>query len=224
MSSFFDINTVFFTLWGYSMSYLEFFGVVTGTLATWLAARSVIWTWPIAVVSVGLFFFLFYQVQLYPDMFLQVFFLITYLQGWWRWTHPAQTEADHRNALRITRLSGDSLLLILGGGLAATGLLGLFAQNLHVLFPFVFSKPSAFPYLDSFTTVMSIAGTFMMIHKKLECWWVWLAIDLISTYMYFVKGVKLVSLEYAFFCLIALQGLWHWTREYRAYPVQHGTN
>ena len=92
MADFFDIDTIFFTLWGYSMSYLEFFGVVSGTFATWLAARSNVWTWPVAVVSVGLFFFLFYQVQLYPDMFLQVFFFITYLQGWWRWTHPAAAE------------------------------------------------------------------------------------------------------------------------------------
>ena len=219
MPNFFDINTLFFTLWGYPMSYLEFFGVVSGAVAVWLSARSVIWTWPLAVVSVGLFFFLFYQIQLYPDMFLQVFFFITYLQGWWRWTHPALAEADHRNELRITRLTGQSLTLTLAGGAMATALLGLFAQNLHVLFPVVFSQPSAFPYLDSFTTVMSIIGTFMMIHKKLECWWVWLLVDLISTYMYFVKGVKLVSLEYAFFCLIALQGLWLWTRAYRTYST-----
>ena len=100
----------------------------------------------------------------------------------------------------------------------------MFAQNLHTLFPVLFNKPSAFPYLDSFTSVMSVIGTFMMIHKKLECWWVWLLIDLISTYMYFVKGVKLVGIEYAFFCLIAIQGLLHWTREYRAYPMQQGSN
>ena len=27
MPNFFDINSIFFSLWGYSMSYLEFFGV-----------------------------------------------------------------------------------------------------------------------------------------------------------------------------------------------------
>lgn len=220
MTDFFDINTIFFTLWGYPMSYLEFFGVVSGSVATWLAARSNVWTWPIAVGSVLLFFFLFYQVQLYPDMFLQVFFFITYLQGWWRWTHPASHETDERRGLRITRLTGQPLILTLVGGVGATVLLGTFAQNLHTLFPVLFNKPSAFPYLDSFTSVMSVIGTFMMIHKKLECWWLWLVIDLISTYMYFVKGVKLVGVEYAFFCLIAIQGVWNWTREYRSYSTQ----
>jgi nicotinamide mononucleotide transporter len=224
MPNFFDIHTIFFTLWDYPMSYLEFFGVLSGGIATWLAARANVLTWPIAVGSVFLFFFLFYQVQLYPDMLLQVFFFITYLQGWWRWTHPVAQEADQRHELRITRLMCQPLFLTLLGGVTATGLLGMFAQNLHTLFPVLFSKPSAFPYLDSFTSVMSIIGTFMMIHKKLECWWVWLVIDLISTYMYFVKGVKLVGVEYGFFCLIAIQGLWHWTREYRSYPLQQSPN
>lgn len=202
------------------MSYLEFFGVVSGGAATWLAAKANVWSWPIGAASVILFFFLFYQIQLYPDMFLQVFFCITNLYGWWRWTHPAPVEADRRNELRITRLTGRPLVGVLLGGGVATLALGTLAQNLHTWFPILFSKPSAFPYLDSFTTVMSIIGTFMMIQKKLECWWVWLVIDLISTYIYFVKGVKLVGIEYAVFCLIAFQGAWHWTREYRAYPAQ----
>ena len=155
-------------------------------------------------------------------MFLQVFFFITNLQGWWRWTHPGVHEVDGRHELRITRLLGRPLLLTLLGGVGATVLLGTFAQKPAYLIPLLFTKPSAFPYLDSFTTVMSIIGTYMMIHKKLECWWVWLLVDLISTYMYFVKGVKLVGIEYAFFCLIAIQGAWHWTREYRTYanPAQ----
>jgi nicotinamide mononucleotide transporter len=220
MTDFFDIDTIFFTIWGYSMSYLEFIGATLGALATLLAARANVWSWPVGATSVTLFFFLFYQIQLYPDMFLQVFFLVTNLQGWWRWTHPKVGEADAQNELRITRLLGKPLYLSLLGGLIATLVLGTFAQNLHIWFPVAFSQPSAFPYLDSFTTVMSIIGTFMMIQKKLECWWVWLLVDLISTYIYYIKGVKFISLEYAVFCLVAFQGAWYWTREYRSYSNQ----
>ena len=225
MSHIFDINTVFFTLWGYPMSYLEFFGVVSGSLATWLVARNNVWTWPVAVVSVVLFFFLFYQIQLYPDMFLQVFFLITYLRGWWRWTHPSlgevimQNPSSPQQALRITRLPTGQLAIWMLAGVVATLLLGMFASNLHNLFPVVFSQPSAFPYLDSFTTVMSIIGTILMIDKRLECWYVWLIVDVISTYMYFVKDVKLVSVEYFVFCFITAFGVWNWTREYQSYRV-----
>jgi len=69
--------------------------------------------------------------------------------------------------------------------------------------------------MDSFTTVMSIFATFLLIRKKVEAWWTWLAIDMISTYMYFVKEVKLYSFLYAVFCVIALFGAINWTKEYR---------
>lgn len=220
MPDFFDINTIFFTLWDYPMSYLEFFGASTGAVAVWLSARANIWSWPIGAVSVFLFFFLFYQIQLYPDMFLQVFFFITNLQGWWRWTHPKQNEADTKQELRISRIPTRQLVIWTFSGILATILLGTFASNLHEWFPVLFSKPSAFPYLDSFTTVMSIMATFLMIEKRVECWYVWLVVDVILTYMYFVKGVKLVGIEYAVFCVVAAIGAWHWTQEYQNYkPV-----
>jgi nicotinamide mononucleotide transporter len=62
---------------------------------------------------------------------------------------------------------------------------------------------------------MSIVATFMLMKKKLEAWWMWLAIDIISTYMYFVKDVKLYSLLYFAFCIIAVFGAVEWTRKWR---------
>ncbi len=220
MPAILDISTIFFTIWGYPMSYLEFAGVVSGGIAVGLSARANIWSWPIGAISVVLFFFLFFQIQLYPDMFLQVFFLITNLQGWWRWTHPRPGEENKNLELRVSRMPTRQLLIWSGMGLLGTLALGTFAQNLHLWLPLVFSQPSAFPYLDSFTTVMSIVATYMMIQKRVECWYVWLLIDVILTYVYFIKGVKVVSVEYGIFCLIALQGAYLWTREYRSYPAQ----
>ena len=97
--SFFDIENIFFTVAGYQMSYLEFFGTIAGAIAVWLSAKANIWSWSIGVINVVLFFFLFYQVQLYPDMFLQVFFLITNLLGWWRWANPMPGEENQKNEL-----------------------------------------------------------------------------------------------------------------------------
>ncbi|MEP7318597.1 MAG: nicotinamide mononucleotide transporter family protein [Panacibacter sp.] len=58
------------------MSYIEFFGVLSGLISVWLSARANIWSWPTGIVNIVLSFFLYFQIQLYPDMFLQVFFFI----------------------------------------------------------------------------------------------------------------------------------------------------
>jgi nicotinamide mononucleotide transporter len=39
-------------------------------------------------------------------------------------------------------------------------------------------------------------------------------IDAIATYMYFMKGIKFVGVEYLAFCFIAAFGLWNWIREF----------
>ena len=214
--AFFDIKSIFFEFLGYEMSYLEFFGTIAGAIAVALSAKANIWSWPLGIVNVVLFFFLFYQVQLYPDMFLQVFFFVTNLMGWWRWAHPKPGEEDKRRELRVSFLGIKKFSLALVVGLVGTYIFGTFAENLHELFPAIFSIPSAFPYADSFVTVMSIVTTFLMIQKKIECWILWIIIDALATYLYFAKGIKFVGIEYLAFCFIASFGLWNWIREYKS--------
>jgi len=216
---FFYIESIFFEIWGYSMSYLEFFGTVAGGIAVWLAARANIWSWPIGLINVTLFFFLFFQVQLYPDMFLQVFFFITNIMGWWRWAHPRPEEEDKKHELRISFMPIKQLMLFSFIGVLGTLLMGAFASRLHELFPIVFNQPSAFPYLDSFVTVMSIVATYLMIQKKVECWVIWIVVDVVATGLYFAKGIKFVGIEYLLFCFLAAFGLWKWMKEYKSYSL-----
>lgn len=219
MIDFFDIDHILFTLWGYPMSYLEFFGTIAGFIAVGLSARANVWSWPIGLINVTLFFFLFYQVQLYPDMFLQVFFFVTNVMGWWRWTHPKPFEEDRKHELKVSFMKMTNLIVLVLIGLAGTVVMGVFASRLHEFVPQIFSKPSAFPYMDSFVTVMSIVTTFLMIQKKVESWVIWIVVDVVATYMYFAKGIKFVGVEYLVFCFIASYGLWNWIREYRSYSV-----
>ncbi|MEQ8301933.1 MAG: nicotinamide riboside transporter PnuC [Cyclobacteriaceae bacterium] len=215
--NFFDIDCIFFEVWGYPMSYLEFFGTIAGAVAVWLAARANIWSWPIGLINVTLFFFLFFQVQLYPDMFLQIFFFVTNVIGWWRWAHPKPFEEDSHKELKISWMPRKQLALFCSAGLAGTILMGSLASNLHEWLPEIFSLPSAFPYLDSFVTVMSIVATYLMIEKKIECWVIWIIVDIVATGLYFAKDIKFVGIEYLAFCFIAAFGLWKWVKEFRSY-------
>jgi nicotinamide mononucleotide transporter len=202
------------------MSYIEFFGVVSGLIAVWLSARANIWSWPIGIVNVTLAFILYFQVQLYPDSFLQVFFFITNLLGWWRWANPKAGEEDRKSELKVSYMRRDQLLLTSIAGLIFTFVLGKFASHLHEWMPSIFSMPSAYPYIDSFITVMSVVTTFYMIQKKIECWVIWILVDVVATILYFVKGVKFFSLEYLIFTFLAAYGLYTWMREYKNYALE----
>jgi len=202
------------------MSYLEFFGTVAGAVAVWISARAYVWSWPIGIINVVLLFFLFFQVQLYPDMFLQIFFLITNILGWWRWTHPKPGEENRQKELKVSLLSNANRVWISMVILFSTVAFGAVATQLSFWMPILFPKPSAFPYLDSFVTVVSIVAQYLMLQKKAECWLLWILADIMATYLYFSKGVKFLGLEYLAFCFIAAYGWWNWRREMKSYSLQ----
>jgi nicotinamide mononucleotide transporter len=222
--NFFSIENIFFQILGYDLSYLEFTAVITGLIAIWLSARAHVWSWPIGIVNVTLAFFLYYQVQLYPDMFLQIFFFITNITGWWRWTHPKPFEEDRKRELQVSFLGWKKFMVLVLIGICGTALLGSMASRLHEWFPGIFPLPSAYPYVDSFIMVMSITTTFYMIEKKIESWIIWIVVDVVATYLYFIKGVKFFAFEYLVFTVIASFGLWHWYREYKSYAVRDNTS
>ena len=213
----FDINNTFFSILGYKLSYLEFFGTVSGIIAVWLSARANVWSWPLGLINVTLLFFLFYQVQLYPDMFLQIFFFITNLIGWWRWLNPGKGEEDKKHELKVSWMNRKQLVWITGIGISGTIAFGLFASRLHDFFPVVFTKPSASPFWDSFITVMSIVATYYMIQKKIECWILWITIDVVATGLYFVRDIKFTSLLYLVLTILAAFGFYHWRKEFNSY-------
>jgi nicotinamide mononucleotide transporter len=219
---FFSIKHIFFTVWDYPVSYLEFAGMVSGLIAVYFSARANVLSWPIGIINVSLSFFLFYQVQLYPDMFLQSFFFATNVLGWWRWLNPFPGEEDRKNELRVSWLNKTGVIVILASAIVGTFAIGKFAQNLHVVAPLFFSVPSAFPYADSFILVMSVVTTFYMIQKKVESWIIWIVVDILATYLYYSRGLMLYALLYFIFCFLAAYGLFFWIKEYRSYKSVAG--
>jgi len=212
-----DIENIFFTVLGYPMSYVEFFAVIAGLIAVALSAKANIWSWPIGIVNVVLSAFFYYQIQLYPDMFLMVFFFVTNLMGWWRWANPKPEEEDKKKELKVSFMDRKQFIFLCMAGLVGTFLIGTLASKLHNFLPLLFNLPSAYPFIDSFILVMSVIATFLMIQKKVECWIIWIVIDIVATYLYFLKGAKFFGVEYLIFTLIATFALWNWVKEYRNY-------
>lgn len=214
---FFSIENTAFTIFNTPVSYLEFIGSIAGGLAVWLSAKTSLWSWPVGILNVVLFFFLFYQSRLYPDMFLQIYYLVTNVVGWWRWARPNPGEEDLRNELKVSLMTRNQLFVAASIGIVGTVGLGMFASRLHELVPSLFTLPSAAPFQDSFITVVSILAQYYMMHKKVECWVMWLLVDMLATFVYFNRDLLVGSLLYFIFCGMAIFALWNWYREYRSY-------
>lgn len=202
----FSIHTIAFTCWQYPVSYIELLGTLFGILSVYLASRANILTWPTGILNELFLFLLFFQVRLYADVVLQVFFFITTLYGWYNWK-------NNRSVREITSLKMRERLIgacLLGAAILPAGYL---FSRLHQWWPAVFPEQAAYPYADSFVMLGSMVATLLLARKKIENWYCWIAVDLAATLIYWKKAIVFLSAEYALFLLLATYGLFNWTKQ-----------
>lgn len=89
--NFFDTKNIAFQILDYPLSYVELIGTLFGFLSVYLATRANILTWATGIINELFLFILFFQVQLYADMFLQIYFFIITLYGWYKWNSKKTT-------------------------------------------------------------------------------------------------------------------------------------
>jgi len=218
---FFRIDYIILTFAGYPVSFIELIGTLSGFLCVVYCAKGAVIAWPLGIINSIFFFILFYQVRLYPDMFLQIYYFITSIYGWWRWSNPKTAmETDRCNELKISAMSGFSFLLLFIITLTASAAAGYSISGIHRIFPVIFPEPSSFPYADSFVAVMSITAQVLLSIKKRENWILWIITDITAAVIYFMKGVYLVGIEYVIFGFIASAGLWNWNRIFNNYELE----
>lgn len=209
MEAFFDINHIFFTFIGYPMSYIEFFGTILNILSVWLVARNKILNWPIGILGTVLFGILFWQIRLYSDFIEQIYFLITAFWGWYAWSAIKKDSGTKADIGLLSLRQKISWVIVIALGTAA---LGHLVSHFHIYFPVYFPAPASYAYLDAFTTVLSFVATFLLIRKKLEAWYLWIIVDIIGIWLYWIKGVHFISLLYVLFLIMATQGLFIWLK------------
>ena len=219
MANFFDIQSVFFTFAGYDMSYIEFFGTVFNVWCVWLAARNRILTWPVGLVGIVLYIFLFWQIRLYSDLVEQIYFFGMSFYGWWLW-RKSGVRTNNNEPRGTVSAAGTKERIIYALVIAVLTLgMGYGMGHIHLLLPGLFPEAASYPYLDAFTTVMSFAATLLMARKKVDCWYLWILVDIIGIGLYYAKGVKFISAEYVLFLAIALKGLYEWRKDWKEYVV-----
>jgi nicotinamide mononucleotide transporter len=202
-----SVDTVFVTVLGYPLSYIEFVGTVLYLASVWLIVKRNILTWPVGIVSVVLFAILFYQIRLYSDTIEQVYYLAASVYGWWFWSH---TEPNLKIIEKVGFSPHRSLVGWAAFTIGASLVVGLVMTRIHLWLPAIFGEPASYPYVDGLTTVMSFVAMWLLARKRVESWVYWIVVDVIGIWLYFVKDVKFLSLLYVILLVIATKGFLEW--------------
>ena len=205
-----SIDNIFFEFLGYPMSYIEFIGTMLGLASVWLATKTNIFTWHTGLLNAIAFFAIFYQIQLYADMLLQVFFFSAGVYGWITWQNKEKVNAAKISVLETKHLL--AWLFAIGFMIFA---LGRFSASIHNFFPNAFKEPASYPYWDAFTTAFSIAAMVLMAQRKIESWIFWILVDIVAVVLYYLKDVKFIALEFAIFLVLSIIGFRKWQEHYK---------
>ena len=181
---------------------LEQTAVVFGIVSVWLSVKENIWSWPTAIVNVGLYTIVFWNAKLYADMGLQVVYVVLSCYGWWEWLYGG---AD-RTALHVSRVSAREAGILLVLGVAFAAALGTFLHR---------STDAALPWMDASLTSASLVAQWLMTRKRLENWALWIAADAVYVGMFVFKGLRLTAVLYAIFLVLAVLGHVEWRRSLR---------
>ena len=199
------INTIAHQLLQNSL--LELAAVIFAVAYLVLAVRENSLCWYAAGISTLIFLFIFWNVKLYMESGLQIYYLAMAFYGWYQW-RGAQTETV---SLRVSKWRAKQHVVALALIAALTFVSGSVLNS---------GTDANMPYLDSFTTWASVVTTFMVARKILENWLYWLVIDSVSIYLYLDRELYFTSLLFAIYIVIIFFGWFAWNRSYRQREIE----
>ena len=204
----FDINNIFVTIFEYKLSYLEFFGVITGLLGVYLAAREKVINFYFIIVSSICYFAFFYQYQLYSLMMLQLIYCVINIYGIYSWTK----RNENLQTIKITALKNKQRIYFFIIICSISVVWAYFVINISAKFPDFIEKP-AYPYIDALITIASIAAQILLTRKKIDNWVLWVLADTACVILYCRMGIYFTAILYGCFLLIGTNALMSWRKE-----------
>jgi nicotinamide mononucleotide transporter len=184
-----------------AISLLEWLGTITGALCVYLAAKENVLNWPIAIISVSIYIYIFYNAKLYGDTILQFYFLATCIYGWYYWTFGKTTNLAAER--KVSTLSNKNWLVIIVLQIVLSVVVGYLLD---------IKTDTDVPYIDGFCTVGSFIAQYLLTRKILENWIIWIVVDIVYIPLYIHKNLLATAVLYFIFLFIAAKGYIDWKK------------
>lgn len=179
---------------------LEVCAVVFGIASVIYAKKENILVYPTGIISTVIYVYICYQFTLYGDLIINIYYTLMSVFGWYMWTRLVK---NHH--IEITRTTKKDKLKALGIFISTA----LFVIAVYLYFN-RFDRIT--DYFDTFTTGIFFAAMWLMANKKLAHWSLWIAGNIISVPLYFIKGLGFSGIQFTIFLILAYQGYNAWKK------------
>ena len=163
------------------MNYLEIAGTLIGLLYLWFEYKASIWLWPVSVIMPA----------------ISIYYLLAGIYGWGMWLRHTPDKGEKPVSGTPSKLLLPMFVVLL----VVFVLIGIILKTY---------TDSTVPWWDSLTTSLSIIAMWMLAHKYVEQWLVWLVVDIVSCGIYIYKDLYFTSFLYGLYTVIAFFGYLKW--------------
>ncbi|NBY67839.1 MAG: nicotinamide riboside transporter PnuC [Betaproteobacteria bacterium] len=193
---------------------VEWAGFVLSLAMVYCNIKEIHWGWPLAILSSILYGTVFWNSQLYGEASLQIMFILTAAWGWQQWLRgtaraPLITDAAENLAppppskLSITTLQPAERRVVFIATLLAWPAFSFFLHRY---------TDSDVAIWDGLVTALSLLGQYLLGRKKIENWWVWMLVNVLTVGLMVEKSLWLTAVLYGIFAVLSYMGVQAWRR------------
>ena len=194
---------------------LEYIAVFFGIASVWYSRKENILVYPVGLINTIAYIYISIRGSLFGEASVNLYYTIMSIYGWILWAKKNQlkehivliTWSDKKEWMQEFLFFAVFYLVIF---IALTYLKKDFA-------------PGAIPWADAFASATAFTAMWLMARKKVESWYWWIATNIASIPLYFVKHYVFTSVYYLILLIMAFWGLHEWIRRANKYIVEKET-
>lgn len=187
---------------------LEFIAVFAGIASVWFSRKEHILVYPIGLINTIIYIYLSLKGHLLGEASVNLYYTVMSIYGWVLWTKkdPNKQELVLHVSFSSAREWVQQLAFFALFYLSIFGALTWLKQAF---------APEAIPWADAFASATAYTGMWLMARKKVESWVWWIATNMASIPLYFIKGYVFTSVQFMVLLVMAIAGLITWQQKAR---------
>lgn len=190
-------------------TWYEYLAVLSGILSVWFSKKANILVYPVGLVNTIIYIYISLEGHLVGEAAVNLYYTIMSIYGWMLWS---KKDRQQHHLVQISFSSRrewvQQLLFFSFSYIAIFACLNLLKQG--------FAK-EAIPWADGFASAAAFTGMWLMARKKVESWYWWIATNIASIPLYFVKQYVFTSVYYLVLLGLAFFGLAEWRSRAKQY-------
>jgi nicotinamide mononucleotide transporter len=188
--------------------WLEYLAVLAGIASVWFSRIENILVYPVGLINTIIYIWLSFRVGLWGEGSVNFYYTVVSIYGWILW---AKKDRQNHHIIVIKNSSPKEWFHHF-----------LFFAFFYIVIFCALSwlrkhgfAPQAIPWADAFASATAYTGMWLMAKKKVESWYWWIATNIVSIPLYFVKHYVFTSVYYLVLLILAVFGLIEWIRRAR---------